>query len=339
MTTRIYNLHIEAWASYLQGIIHYQWNNLEDASHHFSQAVKNRFALDAYSDIDSYTGLILCYQAMQQIDKAKQTMNRMIEFAQKTSNPDCLPRARSTQARLWLLQGDLESAVRWLETTDFSFDTGTMVFWLEVPRITQCRVLVARESEADLGEATEKLREHMQFNQATHNTPQMIEILLLQTMACQKQGQTDEALAALKHAVTLARPGGYIRPFVNLGKQMAELLTRLLQHGKAVDYIKRILAAFDAYESVDDRDEPFSQSKQQQRIHNQALENPLTNRELEILGFLGQGLQNKEIAARLFISPETVKKHASSIYSKLDSNNRQQAVAKAYRLGVIRPDK
>jgi LuxR family maltose regulon positive regulatory protein len=198
-------------------------------------------------------------------------------------------------------------------------------------------VLVARESEAGLAEATEKLREHMQFNQATHNTPQMIEILLLQTMACQKQGQTDEALTVLEHAVTLARSGGYIRPFVNLGKQMAELLTRLLQHGKAVDYIKRLLAAFDAYESVDDRDEPLSQSKQQPWIHNQALKNPLTNRELEILVFLGQGLQNKEIAARLFISPETVKKHASSIYSKLDSHNRQQAVAKAYQLGVLTP--
>jgi len=337
MATRTPNVYIEVWASYLQGIIHYQWNKLEAAVHHFSRAVDNRFALDVYSDIDSYAGLILSYQAMQQPEKANQTMNQMIEFAQKTSNPDCLPRARSAQARLCLLQGDLESAVRWLETTDFSFDTGTMVFWLEVPRITQCRVLVARESEAGLAEATEKLREHMQFNQATHNIPQMIEILLLQTMACQKQGQTDEALTVLEHAVTLARSGGYIRPFVNLGKQMAELLTRLLQHGKAVDYIKRLLAAFDAYESVDDRDEPLSQSKQQPWIHNQALKNPLTNRELEILVFLGQGLQNKEIAARLFISPETVKKHASSIYSKLDSHNRQQAVAKAYQLGVLTP--
>jgi hypothetical protein len=53
-----------------------------------------------------------------------------------------------------------------------------MIFWLEGPRLTQSRVLVARESEADLAKATEKLREHLQFNQATHNTLQMIEILL-----------------------------------------------------------------------------------------------------------------------------------------------------------------
>jgi len=335
MATRVDNVHVRAWYSYLQGIIHYQWNNLEAAGRHFSRALENRFLLDANADIDSYAGLILSYQGMQQPDKAKETMNRMMEFTRETSNPDCLPRARSVQARLSFLQGDLESSVRWLETTDLSFDTGTLLFWLDVPRFTQCRLLVARESKASLSEATEKLREHLQFNRANHNTPQMIEILLLQTMACQKQGQTDEALSVLEHAVTLARPGGYIRPFVNAGKPMADLLTRLLQSGKTVDYIERILAAFDAYESVGERDEPSPQPEQQPWVRNQALDEPLTNRELEILSFLGQGLRNKDIADRLFISPETVKKHASNIYRKLDSPNRQQAVVKANRLGIL----
>ena len=336
MATRASNAHIETWSSYLLGIVHYQWNNLESARHDFSRAVENRFFLDANADIDSYAGLIFSYQAMQQPDKANQTMNQMMEFAQETSNPDYLPRARSVQARLCLLQGDLESAVRLQETTDFSFDTGATLFWLEVPRITQCRVLVARNSEAGLGEATEKLREHLQFNQATHNIPQMLEILLLQTMACQKQDQTKEALAVLERAVTLARPGGYIRPFVNQGKPMADLLTRLLQYGKAVDYIERILAAFDAYESVGERDKPSPKSEQQPRTRNQTLDEPLTNRELEILSFLEQGLQNKEIADRIFISPETVKKHTSNIYRKLDSHNRQQSVVKAYQLGILK---
>jgi len=255
ITTKTGNLFVEAWSSYVLGIIHYQWNNLETAVHHFSRAVENRFVLDAYADIDSYAGLILSYQAMQQSDKTKETMNRMQEFAQETGNPVRFLRARSVQTRQCLQQGDLESAIRWLETADFSFDTGTMFFWLELPRITQCRVLIAQGAKAGLREATEKLREHLQFSQATHNTPHMIEILILQTMACQKQGQTDEALAVLEHAVTLARPGGYIRPFVNPSKRMADLLTRLLQRGKAVDYIGRILAAFDAYEPVDVRDE------------------------------------------------------------------------------------
>ena len=69
---------------------------------------------------------------------------------------------------------------------------------------------------------------------------------------------------------------------------------------------------------------------------NQALDKPLSNRELEILSLLGKGLRNKEIATRLFISPETVKKHTINIYRKLDAHNRQHAVVKAYGLGVLK---
>jgi len=80
---------------------------------------------------------------------------------------------------------------------------------------------------------------------------------------------------------------------------------------------------------------PGEKRRTKTKESNQTLYEPLTNRELEILSFLEQGLQNKEIADRIFISPETVKKHTSNIYRKLSSHNRQQAVVKAYRLGIL----
>ncbi len=57
----------------------------------------------------------------------------------------------------------------------------------------------------------------------------------------------------------------------------------------------------------------------------------LSNRENEILVFLAQGLLYKEIATKLFISPETVKKHAYHIYEKLHVNNRIEAIIKFFR--------
>ena len=335
MATRTDNVYVAAWSEYMLGIIHFQWNNLSTASQHFIKALKNRFWLDAGVDADSYAGLILSYHGMRQFGKADKTMDQMIAFAQETGSIDRLARTRSLRARLGLLQGDVESAARYLETTDLSNDEGTMLFWLDVPRITQCRVMAARQSEADLSEATEKLRKLLRFCLATHNTPQTIEILLLQAAVCQKQGQIGQAMTALEHAATLARPGGYIRPFVNHGANMADLLTRLLQCGKAANYIEQILGAFDAYEPVDSRDESFTRHEPHPWERNQALENPLTNRELEVLSLLGQGLRNKEVADRLFVSLETVKKHAVNIYRKLDVRNRQQAVVKAYEQGIL----
>jgi ATP/maltotriose-dependent transcriptional regulator MalT len=61
----------------------------------------------------------------------------------------------------------------------------------------------------------------------------------------------------------------------------------------------------------------------------------LSDRELEVLALIAQGLTNREIARRLYIAQGTVKAHASSIYGKLGVNNRTHAVAQARRLGLI----
>jgi DNA-binding NarL/FixJ family response regulator len=62
---------------------------------------------------------------------------------------------------------------------------------------------------------------------------------------------------------------------------------------------------------------------------------PLTARERAILALLGEGLVNKEIAARLGISEHTVKSHLAAIYEKLGAANRAEAVATGLRRGLI----
>ena len=70
----------------------------------------------------------------------------------------------------------------------------------------------------------------------------------------------------------------------------------------------------------------------------QSLVEPLTEREIEVLCLIAEGLSNREIARRLFISPSTVKRHTSKIYGKLDVHSRTQAVARARALGILSPD-
>jgi DNA-binding NarL/FixJ family response regulator len=61
----------------------------------------------------------------------------------------------------------------------------------------------------------------------------------------------------------------------------------------------------------------------------------LSDREVEVLNFMGKGLSTRQIAGSLFISENTVKTHIRHILEKLDANNRAQAVAKAHELGII----
>jgi ATP/maltotriose-dependent transcriptional regulator MalT len=62
---------------------------------------------------------------------------------------------------------------------------------------------------------------------------------------------------------------------------------------------------------------------------------PLTPREIDVLELLAQRFRNKEIAEKLFISPETVKGHLKNIYQKLDVKDRRRAVLKAQQLGML----
>jgi ATP/maltotriose-dependent transcriptional regulator MalT len=116
---------------------------------------------------------------------------------------------------------------------------------------------------------------------------------------------------------------------------MADLLKRLASQNFAVRYIGRILAAFSSEERrtvIDNPDHPVAHPSY---MSLNALVEPLTNRELEILELLAQRLRNKEIAAKLFISAETTKKHLNNTFRKLNVTNRQQAVDKARALGIL----
>ncbi|MBK8049880.1 MAG: winged helix-turn-helix transcriptional regulator [Anaerolineales bacterium] len=130
----------------------------------------------------------------------------------------------------------------------------------------------------------------------------------------------------------LARPGGFVRVFVDLGSHMQRLLLRLAEQGYAVETVRAVLAAFP---------EPRSESETSQAVFGirparVGLLEPLTSRELEILTLLQEHLSNKEIAYRLGLAPTTVKRHTVNLYGKLGVNKRWDAVLKAEALGILR---
>lgn len=113
---------------------------------------------------------------------------------------------------------------------------------------------------------------------------------------------------------------------------MARLLYDTAARGIVPEYAGRLLAAFPAAEPP--RDGLL-------RVADTGVEmvEPLSGRELEVLGLVAEGLSNHEIAQTLVISPKTVKRHTSSIYGKLGVHSRTQAVAKARSLGILPLDR
>jgi LuxR family maltose regulon positive regulatory protein len=204
----------------------------------------------------------------------------------------------------------------------------------EFELLTLARVLIAQGSaqsdERTLHEAMELLMRLRQSAEAGERKGRVIEILMLQALALSQipsggpgQDQTDVALAALESALGLAEPEGYVRTFVDEGEPMARLLYDAAARGLAPEYAGRLLAAF-----------PDIGPAQPKRPPDDMVE-PLTARELEVLGLIAEGRSNREIAAELYVSVNTVKVHCSNIYGKLGVKSRTQATAKAETLGIL----
>jgi LuxR family maltose regulon positive regulatory protein len=142
----------------------------------------------------------------------------------------------------------------------------------------------------------------------------------------------------LERALSLAESENYIRAFVDEGKPMQALISDLrlritkgnihLVHETVLPYIGRLLAAFG------NQQEPISKN-QISNLPTEILVEPLSDRELEVLKLVAEGLSNREIADKLFIEIGTVKTHINNFYGKLSVHNRTGAVARARNLHLL----
>jgi LuxR family maltose regulon positive regulatory protein len=228
------------------------------------------------------------------------------------------------QVRVWLEQDRLEAASQWMEECGLNAD-GELAYLRENEYLALIRILIA---QGRLDEAISLLQRLFKAAEAREHTSRTIEVLNLQSLALQTQGDPDRAIATLERALTLAEPGGFIRVFVDEGPLMAHLLYKVLSRGIAPDYVRRLLAAFPVTE-------PEQTDVSRILTSNSELIEPLSERELEVLALLAEGLTNREVASRLFLALNTVKAHTGNIYGKLGVHNRTQAVARARVLGLL----
>ena len=318
-------------ANWLLGRISYEWNHLEMANQHLAAVFELRFGGNYGMVCDSTMSLALAYMAQGELDKSEETMAALRKFALETGIMEKLYDIDSFEARLALLRGDLQPAIRWAEITPLGIPTGYTFVWLELPIISKARVLIVQGTEGSLREAVQSLQELLTFAGSRHNTYRQIGLLALLALAYQAQGKIDDALRTLENSVRLGQPDNFIRTYVDMGPDMARLLYQLAEGGLEPVYLARVLAAFD--ESV--MDEP---QKSKEFVSTALMVEPLTQRELEILKHLNAGQSNQEIAQALVISPLTVKRHASNIFTKLGVSGRVKAVTRAKALGILSPD-
>jgi LuxR family maltose regulon positive regulatory protein len=322
-----------SYARYFLGIVHYDRNELDAAEEQLRIVVDNPYLYPIHNVANSAFPLSLIYLAQGRLEEALDIASSISSLALERRNTHFMKIADAFQAELDLRQGRIAEADQWAR--QFKPSELRQFHRFFAPELTWVKVLLACGTTDGQQKADTFLRRLYDFQVRTHNTNWLIDVLAVQALLYDAKGDEAEALSALEQAITLARPGGYIRPFLDLGPKMAELLNRLAKQNIAVKYVGKLLAGF--------RNEGtgYVQTEEDDKIvaplafMDQPLDEHLSNREFEILSLLTQRLSNKEIAEKLFISPDTVKKHLYNIYQKLSVNSRREAVDKANALGML----
>ncbi|MBX3065099.1 MAG: tetratricopeptide repeat protein [Anaerolineae bacterium] len=227
------------------------------------------------------------------------------------------------QAWLWLKQGNLPAAVEWAQGIQpTSYDSLNPA--LEFEHITLARIWIA---QGHLGEAQDLLTKLFSAANGARRRGRVIEICILQALAAQMQGNTDQALKVLANALSLGEQEGYVRMFVDEGQPMLALLRKAKADGIAVDYATSLLKVFE--HTTPSR--PIVPSEQ----YLAAQLEPLSEREREVLQLIVEGASNREIAQALVVSIGTVKKHVNNIFLKLDAHSRTQVIATARKYHLL----
>lgn len=268
--------------------------------------------------------------AMARIREAQGDLDDALDLLHKAENlymSDFFPNVRpvaALKARVWLAQGRVDKALDWVREQGLTVEDD-LYYLREFEHITLARVLLVRynsdRQDPSIFKALELLERLLQAAEEGGRMGSAIEILILQALTLYLKGNLSAALVPLERVLTLAEPDGYVRIFLDEGKPMAALLEAAAKHGIALNYVRSLLTTFD----VDESKTPTKQ----------AMSDPLSERELEVLRLLRTDLSGPDIARELIVSLNTFRTHTKNIYSKLEVNNRRAAVRRAEELDLF----
>ena len=319
------------FARYLLSASLYHRNELEAAVDHLIPVADDPHTPGFFLHVMSVQMLAMTRQVLGDPDGAIALADRLLEHLLTSGRTTFQAHAQALRAELALAQGNIAEAVRIVEDIETS-DTPPGGYLFAIPELTIAKVLIRQGTVASFGRAESMLEGLDSFYKSTHNRIHRIQVMGLQALSGALRGDEAFAVEKLAKAVSWAQPGGVIRLFVDLGPEITPLLNRIELDEDGLRFVGRVLAAFRKNSRA--TDVGLGKSARLASSNGPLIET-LSRREQEILTLLAGKLSNKKIATALFISPGTVKRHTSSIYSKLAVHGRAEAVAKAMGLGLL----
>ena len=301
--------------------VSYEWNDLKMAR---EQAQQCLMLCRQWGNIDLQAVAYVMLARLEHIQHHPGKAQEAIRSAKRLMQehrllPKYLAWITHALGKLWIEEGNLKEASDRVQESGITIDDPEIPYLREPEYLLLLRVLLHQgDFDASLRLSERLLRQA----EIAKRMARVIEVLVLQALIFQGKKQTDLALARLEKALSLAKAEGYVRTFLDEGQPMAKLLFLAKTRRIETDYITKLLDAVG---------EP---ARDIQTRPDASIE-PLSKREMEVLLLIEAGCSNKDIAARLFVSMATVKRHISNIYAKLGAESRTQAILIGKELGIL----
>jgi LuxR family maltose regulon positive regulatory protein len=300
--------------------ISYEWNHLETAMEQVHRSIE---LCKQWGNVGHLAVGSLRLARLEQVQGHPQGAMETMRIAERIASEHQLAPKYSSWvkyalARLWIAQGNVEKASRIVEE-------GGITTVDEIPYLREPEFLVLLRLLLIQGDHAASLalsKRMLQKAETAGRTGRVIEVLVLQALIFQSNRETEQALAVLKRALSLAKPERYVRTFADEGEPMVRLLHLARSRQIETQYATELLSVMEG---------AAGSTKTPPRL----LTEPLTSREMEVLKLIEAGCSNQDIAEKLVISFTTVKRHISNIYTKLDVKSRTQAVAIGKELNLF----
>ncbi len=316
---------------------YYEWDELETAARLVQAAfTRLRHAGNPRLMLLSYVTLTRILNAQGDVTGALEALQQAEKLVRDHSLPiRYTSPVMALRLQQWLAQGNHKAATDWLQSSGLQVDAA-ITAGEEGQSQAVARVLLA---QGEFDAALHWLVRLRQSAEALGRQVHVIRMLALQSVALSLKGDKAAALATLAHGLQLAEPQGYIRTFVDEGEPMRDLIAEYAirnAESSRRTYVAKLLSSFGFVEA-----KPITGPITEVSPHstlptpNSALIEPLTERELEVLRLVAQGLSDRQIAEQLIVVIGTVKRHLNNLYGKLGVHSRTQALVQARALGLL----
>jgi LuxR family maltose regulon positive regulatory protein len=315
--------------------IYLEWNELESAE----KALQQGMQLCIQAGLDEvFTGWILKSRLRQAKGDLAGALEELRALEQSYPRSDTFS-LTIRQIQVHLAMGNIDRASRlalpfidWLSKAVEHVSPRPPVVVVEMVELILIRVYLA---QGKIEKALEMLEELQATAEPGGRFGHLIEMDFLRAFAYQKQNQKETTaigVEALERALILAEPEGYSLLFTEAGQEILPLLSGVLKDPVASDRVKKNARRL-ANIVLGEGKSPIPPNEGL-RPADEMIE-PLTEREMEVLRLLIDGLEYKEIAGKLYISVNTVRAYIKGIYGKLNVNNRSKAIAQAHQHNLI----